>query len=160
MNELAVEQGMVEKEEDSKERVWMVGELKPFSLSKRETVIVDAYLKFGSYASALRVYNERFPTDKISPHTVERWLKKRVVQDHVYERVKKEAIFNKYSGEEGKKAWLVDMIEYRDGRKKADRYTIYIMDLIGKYLGYGKEGMVVNRAEKQVVNFYQLDGSR
>lgn len=159
MNELQVTQ---DTGKDEKERIWSLGiKAQPVFLSQREEVILKAYMKRGSYRDAYEAYVVSFPKtkNKVGESTVKRWLNRDHVKKEFFERIKTEAISNKYLGEDGKKNWLRDMIEYREGIKKLEKGTLVIMDLIGKYMGYAKELGSVSIGRQQI-NFYQSDGSR
>jgi len=124
--------------------------------SEREKILADGFLKTGTVAGACRAYTEKYKK-AASPVTVSRWLKRPRVERYIMGKMENEGYFTNYGGEEGKKRWLREMVEYREGKKKADKHTLYIMDLIAKYMGY-KDESVTNAPKYQQINFYQKDG--
>lgn len=148
---------------NERDRRWTIGiNFDPIFLSNREKVILDGYMRGGSYKAGLEAYRKTYPDSRsrLSESTVRRWVLRDHVQRELFERIKTNAIYEKYAGEDGKKAWLRDMIEYREGIKGMDKFKLVIMDLIGKYMGYARELSGTVNIGKQQINFYQGDGSR
>lgn len=103
--------------------------------SMREKFIVEEYLKCFNYTAVARAYEARFGK-KIGYLAISKWMKRGGAAGYLKLRMGEAGVFNRYKGDDGKALWLREMLEYREGIKRVDRFTLKIMDMIGQAMGY------------------------
>jgi hypothetical protein len=153
-------------QQDIRERMPILVNLKDMQWMKpslRESFIAEQWLISFNYTKCAKAYELKF-SKKLLPMTVKRWLARSRVQQFIKYKLEAQGIFNRYSGESGKKLWLKELLEYREGIRECGKKELVIMEMIGKYLGYMDsnespgEGKYSMRA--QTINFLQANGER
>src|SRR3990167_6177562 len=105
-------------------------------LSGTEWSIAEWYIRLGGVGLVKREF-EREWGKGVDMGKVRGVLDTERVCKYILERLKDEGIYNVYEGENGKKRWLREMMDMRDGRMDVDEDKVRIMQLVGKFM-YGE----------------------
>ncbi len=132
--------------------VWM----KP---SIREMFLADEWLKGFNYSACSRAFEVKFKRP-LSSVAVQRWLGRSRVKHYMEYRLKQEGVFNAYSGPEGKKRWLLEIMEMREGIRPCNKASLQIMEMVGRYMGYMENNSISVKGENIQFNFLQANGEK
>lgn len=128
-------------------------------LSKKETIVVGAYLKTNNVHAAVRALNEMYRKHgshtRFSANAVTAWLKKPHVAQHVARKLQDLGKVN-WMDQPKWEAWGVDVME---GRIGPTQVQAVIWREFGKAKGWYKEGASTGfNAQNMQINFVQSDG--
>lgn len=138
-----------------------------YKLNQLEKFLADTYIEFGTYSMAGQLAEKHFGYKVTRAMAVKRLKRDRVKRyiDQVKitkmaELCKVQFIWERYSGEAGKKIWLTELIEMRSSADVSFE-KIKLHEMIGDYMGYKSQVPSINvTGEKVYLDFRQADGSR
>lgn len=129
-----------------------------FFLSKREQIVVDAYLKTNSEAEATRVLNALYEKHGsyrvVSADTVNRWLKRKHVAAHIADKWLDQGKVN-WMDQPKWEAWGVDVMQ---GVIKATVVMSTVWREFGKAKGWYADANTSHQYNTQI-NFLQSSGA-
>lgn len=123
------------------------------NLSEREKLVADTFIKTRNIAACRRECKKRYWKEP-NFTTIKKWLERPHVEQYLTQRWRELGYTNGYT----KERWKMELIQYKEGVKKANSATMFCMKLLGLALGIGKEQVNVMQAN-QVIQFTQGDGS-
>ena len=137
-----------------------------YKLNQLEKFLADAYIEFGQYGIAGRMAEKHFGYKVTRAMAVKR-LKRQRVQRYIdqvkiaklAELCKVQFIWERYSGEEGKKIWLTELIEMRSDADVSFE-KIKLHEMIGTFMGYKDQQSIVVNTENAYLDFRQADMSK
>ena len=140
---------------------------RPFALSSGSTVYLNEMEVFvakgllggGSLDAMKKAWVDKFD-GTLKKSTVSELISRPWVRDYFHDLMRADAIWNRYSGEDGKKIWLMELIQMRN-QEKVDFTKIKLHEMIGEFMGYRDQGNGIGDFNQNIqINILQRSGER